>query len=234
MKDSIREELQSKKYLQNELKQTQDQVKQSQDQIILTAVRTIQRYWKKQKIQKSRRILMQERIQKLKEIQANEKKRRSILSPSQNLIIQKVESSIPFNTNKEKAKEEVKTHLDMQALESEKNFKNFLERPDSDDQKESSENMTEQEESEEEDLVKEIDLTAQHEEEQKEFEEELNEEEIIYLQNTGRYFILDSMRQMETLFGDLHHNFVEHKIKKDRGSIFGKTKKHGNSDIESD
>ena len=31
-------------------------------------------------------------------------------------------------------------------------------------------------------------------------EEELNEEEILYLQNTGKFFILDSMRQVDTMF----------------------------------
>lgn len=70
-----------------------------------------------------------------------------------------------------------------------------------------------------------------------EFADELNEEEIAYLKNTGKFFILDSLRQADTLFGDLHHAFVENHFKKEkRGSIFAKMKttKKNDSSEESD
>jgi len=71
-----------------------------------------------------------------------------------------------------------------------------------------------------------------------EFEDDLNEEEVLYLQNTGRFFILDSMRQLDTLFNDLHHAYVETNFKKENsGGMFSRLttkKKQADSSEESD
>ena len=68
--------------------------------------------------------------------------------------------------------------------------------------------------------------------EEDKIEGDLNEDEINYLKNTGKFFIMDSLRQLETIFGDLHHNFAEQKLKKQdkNKKFFGFKRKNNRSD----
>ena len=207
LKDSIELEIKSKNYLKNELKQTQEQVKSTKDKIILNSVRVIQKYWRRCMVQRKSKILLQERIKKLKEIQENEIKRRSISVPK-HLVIKKAESVGRENLKEENIQEPVDEGL---ILEEEKHEIEVCEEINPE--------------------IEEVKSPFQQlEEEQEEFKEELDEEEILYLQNTGKFFILDSMRQLDTLFGDMYHNFVEHNFKKDKGSIFDRKKGRNKSE----
>lgn len=75
-------------------------------------------------------------------------------------------------------------------------------------------------------------------EEEEKIEGDLDEEEITYLKDTGKFFVLDSLRQLGSLFVDLRHNFAEVKLKKQekkRGLFnFRKSKKNNDSSDSSD
>ncbi|CAI2369750.1 unnamed protein product [Moneuplotes crassus] len=244
LKDNFEIELRSRASLQDELRQTQKEMKTSKNQALLQATRIIQKYWRRFINQRRSKILLQERIQKLKEIQENENRRRSLLTPH-NKTTPQINTTSPqivetFETENSK-KEQASNNY--QAAEE-------LKLPENQDQphinpnpkpslQNSPQNSIDQDDScnsslsPDEDFgtlsqqftlpaATEVDIVKIHEEERKEFADELNEEEHEYLQNTGKFFILDSMRQMDNLFVDLYHGFVESKIKKGTGSIFSR------------
>ena len=79
LKDSIKSEISIKTSLQSELKATKEFAQSTKKQIEIKAIKTIQKHWRKHISNiKSKKILM-ERIKRLKEIQQNEKIRKSML-----------------------------------------------------------------------------------------------------------------------------------------------------------
>lgn len=200
LEDKIDEEITSKMTLQKELKHTLKEVENNKNKLVATAVRTIQRHWKRLNQNKRSKAILHERNLR---IQMNQQRRRSGT-----------------------------THLSAPSLKQEKSSSSDSVQ---NDFSKEVEQVFEQEQIE--NIIEEQKLTPN--EEAEEFAEELNEEEIMYLQNTGRFFILDSMRQMDSLFSDLYHNFVENNFqRKDKGSIFDRLKsshaKSIDSSLESD
>lgn len=208
LRDKVQLEIDSKTTLQNQLKITQQMAESSKTKIKQSACRTIQKYWRRYIQHKRSKKIIQERIERLREIQNMEKIRRSISATDKKK--QPSTSSVS-----ESIKEEATKVIDEYFESDDESPKDFEFTP-----------------------KEEMKQAEQEIEGEEEFDDELNEEEVLYLKNTGRFFILDSMRQLDTLFSDLHHNFVEMHFKKEsKGGMFSsrKTKtKTGDTSEESD
>jgi hypothetical protein len=78
LEDKIDKEIASKMTLQTELKHTLKEVESNKNKLVMTAVRTIQRHWKRHNKHIRSKKLLHERILRLREIQMKQERRRSI------------------------------------------------------------------------------------------------------------------------------------------------------------